>query len=94
MKKPPLRTPRTNPSSNTEDPAALVRTNPSSNTDDPGALVRWPAVAKRLEVGERALWRLVRDHALPVYRLNARVIRFKLCEIDAWLGARRAGGAL
>jgi excisionase family DNA binding protein len=79
MKKPPLRTPRTNP---------------SSNTDDPGALVRWPAVAKRLEVGERALWRLVRDHALPVYRLNARVIRFRLSEIDSWLGARRAGGAL
>jgi excisionase family DNA binding protein len=56
-------------------------------------LVDWHQVAELVKLKERAFWKLVHEQGLPYYRLNPRVIRFKLGEVQRWLASRRVGGA-
>ncbi|MHA3774462.1 helix-turn-helix transcriptional regulator [Verrucomicrobiota bacterium sgz303538] len=59
-----------------------------------GDLVDWRQPAKRLNLKHRAFWQAVRDQGIPHYRINARVIRFRMAEIEEWLEFRKAGGNL
>ena len=62
-------------------------------TLDPEALEPWQPIAKRLQLQERAFWRLVHEQGLPHYRLNGRVIRFRWTECEQWLEGVRKGAA-
>ena len=42
---------------------------------------------------QRAFWDAVHRGGIPHYRINARVIRFRLSEVEAWLAERRRGAA-
>lgn len=55
-------------------------------------LVDWRPIAARLGLRERAFWRFVHESGLPHYKLNARVIRFRWSDVEAWLAERRKGG--
>lgn len=61
---------------------------------NPTDLVDWRPIAAKLKVKERAFWRIVHEGGLPVYRINSRVLRFKIADVDQWLSARRTGGVL
>jgi excisionase family DNA binding protein len=61
------------------------------NSDEP--LVTWKLIANRLNLQERAFWRLVHEQGLPHYRLNGRVIRFRWSEVEQWLEGVRKGVA-
>ena len=43
---------------------------------------------------DKAFWSLVHAHGLPCYKLNQRVIRFRMSEVEQWLAERKKGGAL
>lgn len=47
-------------------------------------------LAQLLEVNEMTIRRLVNRNALPYYKVG-RVFRFKVDEIEAWLGKQRGG---
>jgi excisionase family DNA binding protein len=47
--------------------------------------------AEYLRLKERAFWRLVNEAGLPCYRLNKRVVRFRLTEVQQWLNKHREG---
>jgi excisionase family DNA binding protein len=47
--------------------------------------------ADYLRLKPRAFWRLVAERGLPHYKLNARVFRFRLSELQAWLNSHREG---
>ena len=51
------------------------------------------AVADRLALKDRAFRKLVHQ-GLPYYRINQRVWRFRLSEVELWLAERRKGGSL
>lgn len=53
-------------------------------------LTGWQPVAERLQLRERAFWKLLSE-GLPHYRINSRVFRFKWSEVEAWLESRRRG---
>jgi predicted DNA-binding transcriptional regulator AlpA len=55
-------------------------------------LVDWKPIAARLGLRERAFGRLVKEAGLPHYVINARVIRFRWSDVEAWLAERRKGG--
>ena len=57
------------------------------------SLVTWKSVAERFQLQERAFWRLVHEQGLPHYRLNGRVIRFRLSECEQWLERVKRGAA-
>jgi len=41
----------------------------------------------------RAFWETVRQHDVPRYAINSRVILFRLSEVEGWLANRRRGAA-
>lgn len=55
--------------------------------------VGWQPVAKLLKIKERAFWRLVHEQGLPHFRLNARVFRFLISDVQNWLANYRKGEA-
>jgi predicted DNA-binding transcriptional regulator AlpA len=57
-----------------------------------GDLIDWREPARRLSLRKRAFWDLVHHEGLPHYRFNARVIRFRMSEVENWLGTRKIGG--
>lgn len=63
-----------------------------NETATPDALVAWRPIAVHLGLRERAFWRLVREAGLPHFKINARVIRFRLADVEAWLTEHRKGG--
>jgi len=58
---------------------------------DTGTLEPWQPIAERLQLKERAFWKLVHEQGLPHYRLNGRVIRFRWSECEQWLEGVRKG---
>ena len=49
----------------------------------------WSAVGERLGISKSTLFRLLREDALPSYRLTDKgSLRFKESEIDVWLKRR------
>ena len=56
------------------------------------ALVDWRLPAAFLNLKRTAFWTLVRDDTIPHYRLNQRVIRFRMSAIKKWAEARKRGG--
>jgi len=46
-----------------------------------------------LEVRERAFWKLVHERGLPHFRLNARLIRFRVSDVQSWLSNHQKGDA-
>jgi hypothetical protein len=63
----------------------------SSCTDEP--LVGPKPVRERLSVGPSGFAAALRQ-GLPHYKINQRVLRFRLSEVDAWLEERRRGEVL
>lgn len=61
----------------------------ANNAED---LVDWKPVAKLLGVRKTAFWQLVHSNDFPPYRLKARVIRFRMSAVMAWLDAREREG--
>lgn len=56
-------------------------------------LVNWKPVAALVCLKQRAFWEAVKTLGIPHYRINARVIRFRLSEIEMWLAEHRRGEA-
>lgn len=56
-------------------------------------LVTWEPVAELVRLKERAFWDAVKELGIPHYKLNARVIRFRLSEVERWLEKHRRGEA-
>ena len=54
-------------------------------------LTDWKPIAQRLQLQERAFWKLVHEQGLPGYKLNARVWRFRMSEVHDWLINRKTG---
>ena len=54
-------------------------------------LVNWEPVAALFSLKERAFWQAVKDLGVPHYRLNSRVIRFRISEVERWLAEHRRG---
>ena len=69
---------------------ATYETDPA-NARASEALEPWQPIAERLQLKERAFWRLVHEKGLPHYRLNGRVIRFRWSECEQWLERVRKG---
>ena len=62
------------------------------NTVPPEELITPEAVKQRLGIrSDRSFWAMLHRSNLPHYRLNARVIRFRLSEVEAWLERQRKG---
>lgn len=57
------------------------------------SLVTWEPVAELLRLKERAFWETVKQFGVPHYRINSRVIRFRISEVEKWLEQRRRGEA-
>ncbi len=57
----------------------------------PDGLVNWQPIAQRLNLKQRAFWDAVHREAIPHYRINARVIRFRVSEVEKWLRLRQIG---
>jgi len=53
------------------------------------ALLTVRGVAQYLAVTERTVYRLVKDHGLPAYKVGG-LWRFKVELIDAWMSQERA----
>lgn len=51
-------------------------------------LVDWKEPAKLLGLKGRAFWDVTHNQGLPHYRINSRVIRFRMSEVEQWLSAR------
>ena len=64
----------------------------ANGAPEPEALEPWQPIAKRLQLQERAFWRLVHEQGLPHYRLNGRVIRC-WSDCEQWLERVRKGTA-
>jgi excisionase family DNA binding protein len=62
-----------------------------SLTGQTESTVDWHPVASLLKVRERAFWKLVHEHGLPHFRINARVIRFRMSDVENWLADHRKG---
>lgn len=60
---------------------------------DKDQLVDWREPAKLLTLQESAFFDAVRNQGIPHYRINPRVIRFRMSEVEKWLESRRIGGA-
>jgi predicted DNA-binding transcriptional regulator AlpA len=69
--------------------AILFSLNLTSKEADP--LVGWAPIARLLSLKQRAFWEAVHREGIPHYRINARVIRFRLSEVERWLQTRRIG---
>lgn len=52
-------------------------------------LLDWRPIAKFLGLHERAFWRHVHEDKIPFYKLNKRVLRFRLSEVESWLSRRK-----
>jgi len=63
-------------------------TNLNSFPQDP--LVGPRPVRERLSVGPAGFAAALRQ-GLPHYKINQRVLRFRMSEVEAWLAARRRG---
>lgn len=58
---------------------------------DSEQLTDWRPIAARLNLGERAFWKAVHDLGLPAFKINGRVWRFRMADVEAWLAERRTG---
>jgi predicted DNA-binding transcriptional regulator AlpA len=56
-------------------------------------LVSWQPVAALFRLKQRAFWDAVKNLEIPHYRLNSRVIRFRISEVEKWLVEHRRGEA-
>jgi excisionase family DNA binding protein len=73
---------------------ATAQSSPAIRRSDETELtVNWRPIANYLGVKERAFWKLVHEQGLPNFRLNARLIRFRLSDVQNWLTNYRKGEA-
>jgi excisionase family DNA binding protein len=63
----------------------------TANAPDDYSLTDWKPIAERLRLRERAFWKLVHEHGLPGYKINSRVWRFRMSEVQEWLINRKTG---
>jgi predicted DNA-binding transcriptional regulator AlpA len=63
--------------------------NPSNADTTPDTFTDWQKPASLIGLKKAAFWQAVHSQGIPCYRINARVIRFKLAEVEAWLSTRR-----
>lgn len=69
----------------------MITANQTAPSDE---LVDWKPVAKRLGLKERAFWDALYKQGIPHYRINSRVLRFKMSEVEEWLESRRIGASI
>jgi len=48
-------------------------------------------VAAMLSLQQRAFWDVVHRQGMPFIRLNARVIRFRIGDVNSWIESRVCG---
>ena len=61
------------------------------NSEPVEPLVSWRPAAAAIGCDRKAFWRAVHEGGLPMYRINTRVIRFRISEVQRWLQTRRVG---
>ncbi len=57
----------------------------------PEPMVNWQVPAARLGLSYRQFLSVIRSNRIPHYRINARVLRFRMSEVEAWIASRRIG---